>query len=233
MREVSRYLMATGGLTVAHWRRDVFSNGRAQLVVEGVMDIIFIRSGHLRAPTNVTRGDGVHLSVPVFGPLEPIPHDLAHYVIENELDLQDGFWGSVRAGAIFQGMRVLCGRQPPHARERSHALMKANHTAIMLSEYLVDVALRMLNGARLADIPLPAGYPETRRLVDRNVLLHDVYPAVEDMRGRWRDVPTGGALLVTWREPCDPRRAQSWQPPADRRSRRTVRPRARSRGALM
>ncbi|HEX3272686.1 MAG TPA: hypothetical protein VHR15_18725 [Ktedonobacterales bacterium] len=40
--------------------------------------------------TIVTRQDGVRLSAPVFGPLEPIPQDLAHYVVEKELGLRDG-----------------------------------------------------------------------------------------------------------------------------------------------
>jgi hypothetical protein len=78
------------------------------------MDIHFIQSGYRRVGTIVTRQDGVRLSVPVFGPLEPIPHDLAHYVIELELGLQNGFWGSVAAGALFDGMKILAGRQRPH-----------------------------------------------------------------------------------------------------------------------
>jgi hypothetical protein len=46
------------------------------------MDILFIQSGHRRVETIVTRRDGVRLSVPVFGPLEPIPHDLARSLRE-------------------------------------------------------------------------------------------------------------------------------------------------------
>jgi hypothetical protein len=65
------------------------------------MDIAFTRSHDRRDETAVTRQDGVRLSVPVYGPLEPSPHDLAHYVVELELGLQDGFWASVAAGAIF------------------------------------------------------------------------------------------------------------------------------------
>ncbi|SRR6266487_1175032 len=77
------------------------------------MDILFIQSGHRRIETIVTRQDGVRLSVPVYGRLDPIPHDLGHYVIELELELQDGFWGSVATGALFGGMHILAGRQRP------------------------------------------------------------------------------------------------------------------------
>jgi hypothetical protein len=54
------------------------------------MDICFIRSTDRHDQTIVTRQDGVRLSVPVYGPLDPIPHHLAHYVVEMELGLRDG-----------------------------------------------------------------------------------------------------------------------------------------------
>jgi len=34
----------------------------------------------------------VRLSAHVYGPLDQIPHDLAHYVVEMELGLRDGLW---------------------------------------------------------------------------------------------------------------------------------------------
>ena len=81
------------------------------------MDILFIQSGYPRVETIVTRQDGVRLSVPVFGPLDPIPHDLAHYVVERELGLQNGFWGSV----AFPHHEALpfSGRRPTPSQFRS------------------------------------------------------------------------------------------------------------------
>lgn len=165
------------------------------------MDIEFIQSGHQRAPSVVVRADGVRLSVPVFGPLQPIPHDLAHFVVERELNLQDGFWGSVAAGAIFEGMRVLDGRQPPHAHDRSRALMKANHHSILFSECLVDAALRAANGERHVRLPAVVETVAERHGVDGGMILRRLCPAVEEMCMRWRAIPEGGALHVTWREP--------------------------------
>jgi hypothetical protein len=62
------------------------------------MDMLFVQSGHRRIATVATRQDKVRVSIPVYGPLDPIPHDLAHYVIELELGLHDSFWGSVALG---------------------------------------------------------------------------------------------------------------------------------------
>lgn len=50
---------------------------------EGVrMDMAFARSRDRRARTVATRADGVRLAVLVFGKLDPIPHDLAHFLVE-------------------------------------------------------------------------------------------------------------------------------------------------------
>ena len=106
------------------------------------MDICFTRSTDRRDQTVVTRQDGVRLNVPVYGPLEPLPHDLAHYVVEREFGLRDGLWASVAGGAILKGMKAISGRQPPHARERSDAIQAANRRGILFAELAVDTVLR-------------------------------------------------------------------------------------------
>lgn len=164
------------------------------------MEIVFIRSEHRRVPSVVTRGDGVRLSVPVFGPLEPMPHDLLHVVVERELGLREGFWGSVAAGAIFDGMHVLDGRQRPHARERSRAVLKANQRGVLFAELLVAVAVRVVKAERLENAPLPLDFPLAQTRADRDALIQRMQPAVEEMRDRWHEVPLGATLTVQWPE---------------------------------
>jgi hypothetical protein len=94
------------------------------------MDIKVEKLDTRRSQTVVTRDDRVTLRVPGFRPSAPLPHDLAHYVVEKKLGLRRGFWRSVADGAIFPKMTVLGGRQRPHARERSHALCKANSRSL-------------------------------------------------------------------------------------------------------
>jgi hypothetical protein len=164
------------------------------------MDIWFTRSLDRRDPTLVMREDGVRLSVPVFGRLEPIPHDLAHYVVEHELGMHDGFWGRVSDGAIFEGMHVLDGRKRPHARERSRTIITANHHAILLAELLVDAALRADSSDSPPDLYL---YGEStavraRTRAERLALLARLRSAAAEMCDRWRAVPMGGKLLVVW-----------------------------------
>lgn len=164
------------------------------------MEIAFTRSVDRRDVTVVTRNDRVRLSVPVFGKLKPIPHDLAHYVAERELGLPTGLWGSVANGALFEGMRVLEGRQPPHARERSHQIQVANHSAILLSELLVEAALHAVQGTPPPDLYLLGELDaiRPRDKAERLVLLEQLRLATEEMCERWRAIPMGGTLTVEW-----------------------------------
>jgi hypothetical protein len=162
------------------------------------MDILFIQSGHRRVETMVTRQDGVRLSVPVFGPLDPIPHDLAHYVIELELELQDGFWGSVAAGALFEGMKILAGRQRPHAAERSRAVLAVHRRGIGVAEVLVDAALRAVRGVSLDDAPLPIDSPLVRTRTDLKAIVARLRLTMDTMCACWQAIPLGGTLHVVW-----------------------------------
>ncbi len=171
------------------------------------MDILFIHSEYRRVETVVTRQDGMRLSVPVFGRLDPIPHDLAHYVIELELRLEDGFWGSVAAGAIFEGMKILAGRQPPHATERSRAVLVAHRQGIVVAEVLVDGVLRAVKGESLDDAPLPIDSPLVRTRTDLKALIARLRPAMDTMCARWQAIPLGSTLRVVWPD-CRPRSDQ-------------------------
>jgi hypothetical protein len=162
------------------------------------MDIIFTHSRDRRDQTVVMRQDGVRLRVPVYGKLDPAPHDLAHYVIERELGLRDGFWGSVADGAVFAGMAILDGRQRPHARERSREVQRANARGILFAEVAVEALMRAVSGERLSDEALPVEHAGVRTRSDRDAMLLQLRPAMAEMCACWREVPMGDTLLVSW-----------------------------------
>jgi hypothetical protein len=101
---------------------------------------------------------------------------------------------------MFKGMAVLAGRRPPHAGERSRALIATNHQTLLFSELLVDVALRAVKGERLPDEPLPIDLPEARTIADRDALVARIRPSMGAMIARWGEVPEGGTLVVVWPE---------------------------------
>ena len=164
------------------------------------MDILFVHSRDRHDQTLVTRRDGVRLMVPVFGPLAPMPHDLLHYLVESELELPRGFWGTIAAGAIFEGMRVVGGRQPPHAREHSRDVMKAHHWEILFAEVVVGDLHEALRGQLAPVVPLPIESPHvpSRTTSDRRALIARLLPAAEELRFRWERIPLGETLLVQW-----------------------------------
>jgi hypothetical protein len=55
------------------------------------MEIKIVKLDQRRSHAVVTRDDKVTLRVAGFGPSQPLPHDLAHYVVEKALALRRGF----------------------------------------------------------------------------------------------------------------------------------------------
>jgi hypothetical protein len=159
-----------------------------------------------RSQSVVTRDDRVTLSVAGYGPSQPLPHDLAHYVVEKELALRRGFWGSVADGAIFPGMAILSGRQRPHARERSHALCKANSRTLTEAEVIVGLMVELVKNRipatsqyaakAVAGRLAPGKDSELRAITAAN--LQRLNADLSAMARRWSEVKVGDALVVQW-----------------------------------
>ena len=94
---------------------------------------------HERAYALVERDDGVvyRLYGGTAGPR--LPHDIMHLVVERELRLRDGIWGAIAAGVVFDSMRYVGGRRPPHAAERSKQVLRAFRSPGLRAELLADL----------------------------------------------------------------------------------------------
>ena len=146
----------------------------------------------------IHRDDGVTLSLRSVGRKFSPPHDVAHFVVEQGLRLQRGFWGSVAEGAKFKNMRVLSGRRRPHADQRSKDLIKANEPFLNQAEAFVGIfqrdlfhktkAYRNFAGRRRKE-----GGPE----IDSNTL-ERVWSALVDIRRDWENLPAGGGITLEW-----------------------------------
>ena len=134
-----------------------------------------------------------------------IPHDLAHFVVEDALRLRRGFWGSVANGAVFPSMTYVDGRRKPKAAQQSRDLLKANADDLNEAEVLV----------RIFNDTIEQGHQESSavlrsRLNDRlwrrgeapreinAAEISAVYAAYNAVRQSWRQVPVGGALDLIW-----------------------------------
>jgi hypothetical protein len=92
-----------------------------------------------RYETLITRSDGVKYNVKGVGHMAAIPHDLAHFAVEQGLGIRRGFWGSVADGAVFGSLTHVSGRRRPQAAERSKQVLKDNKHQLTETEILVGL----------------------------------------------------------------------------------------------
>jgi hypothetical protein len=124
-----------------------------------------------------------------------LPHDLAQFVVEATLGLDEGFWNLVANGATFKSVRrrqTLPGRQ-----------LIADHRAeLNEAEGIVNPHVAAWRDGD----PTPLG------------------PALDAMLARWRALPVGGELVLEWQMRRLPRASVRLRRAAtQRRPRRAVR----------
>ncbi len=197
---------------------------------------------HSRGYSVVERDDGVTYRLWGSPVSEKIPHDLVHLTVEDALDIRDGIWAAIAGGVVFDSMTYLAGRRPPHAAQRSAALMKAYSSSLGRAEHvggfvarIADLewpdaaAVRRLAATWLTVLP-PAQYALTGMFdPDGKFDTDRVLRAVQRLRqagAHWRAVPVGGELTRTW-PPY--RRLRAADPLRSSRSRQPVRARVRAR----
>jgi len=157
---------------------------------------------HERAYALVERDDGVvyRLYGGTAGPR--LPHDIMHLVVERELRIRDGIWAGIAAGVVFDSMRYVRGRRPPHAAERSKQLLRDFRQQGLRAELLADLvssaaALDTLTPdtiRRLADARLSV-LPETN--VDP-VVIAAAARALQVEAARWARLRVGEELCYDW-----------------------------------
>lgn len=170
------------------------------------MEIKIVKLDARRSQAVVTRDDKVTLRVVGYGPSQPMPHDLAHYVVEKEIALRRGLWGSIADGAVFPGMAILSGRQRPHARERSQALCKANSRTLTEAEVIVSLMVELVKNKVPATSPYAAKAvagrlapgKDSELLAITTANLQRLNEGLSAMARRWSEVKAGDALVVRW-----------------------------------
>lgn len=167
------------------------------------------RTEDRRYETTAVRADGVTITIGGHGFVHRLPRDLAHFAVEDALQLRNGFWGSIAAGALLSGARVADGEPTPAGiAEKSAAVSEATASFVAESRSLVaafddiveqrletrwpqvDPSLQTLTIRRGARV-----VPLTKTDVAR------VVAAWRDLQGRWDQVSVGAALELDWQAP--------------------------------
>jgi hypothetical protein len=173
------------------------------------MDVAFHREAGSAYHSLARRPDGVvvRLKGGSYNRLDPpLPHDIAHLVVEDELGLEHGVWGVIAAGGLFPQCAVVSGRRRPHAAERARSLVKESATELTRAEIVVGAVCRLAVAGRDPDDRLIA------RLTGRwrpdaltPAVVARLRARLQDAAERWRGVPVGGELVLVW----DDRRPRS------------------------
>ncbi len=148
----------------------------------------------------------------------PLPHDLAHFVVEQELELEAGLWGVIAAGGLFGPDMVVAGRQRPHAAARGREVKRRAGDRLSQAEVLVRVLSEIACAAEESNPAVVHRIPAQRR--PDGLDARDVRRTCERLREaarQWARVPPGASLDFVWSADVDSSLAD---PPRRDRSKR-------------
>lgn len=161
-----------------------------------------------RYETVITRSDMVTFLVKGVGHMSALPHDLAHFAVEQGLKIRGGFWGSVADGAVFGSLSHIAGRRKPKAAERSKQVLKENQGELTETEILVGLFNHAFEGgmdsdtAGLRDLlrryAWTAPHRAPRRFTDAEIL--DACTRWRRLLNQWHELPVGHAMELVWPE---------------------------------
>lgn len=172
------------------------------------MEVVVIRRNGAKHAGWATLADGTSRAVPIPDYGDRLPHDLAHFAVESAVPLAWGFWGLVAAGASFDALAVAGARHPRRIPPQHDPLVAGHLDELLEAEALVAAFTGALDPASLGDgglagelqrvarrtgRPLPGG-------LDRQARQDEVVAAVRALDRRWRRVPDGGRIELTWSE---------------------------------
>jgi hypothetical protein len=138
----------------------------------------------------------------VGGPANSIPHDLAHYVVEDEFEFSGGLWGTLAAGGLFapSNTKVIAGRQRPHAGRVAREIVQAADETLKQAEILVRAVADLALANRFRDLDGFAAATGSRWFL-QGVTAAQLERACQRLQAdaaTWRDLAIGEHVDVSW-----------------------------------
>ncbi|GIF46778.1 hypothetical protein DFJ67_1468 [Asanoa ferruginea] len=154
---------------------------------------------HVWASILIERDDKVVYRMSA-GPITgELPHDLVHFTVEDAMRLPDGIWGAIAGGVVFKSMAHQSGRRPPHAADKSAALIRAYRDRIQRAELLGGFVEAAAAKPRADLAKLTAQWFATRPAdAPPADLVRAAIAALHAAEDRWRTVPVGGTVALEW-----------------------------------
>jgi hypothetical protein len=169
------------------------------------MQLRVCRTEDRRYETTATRSDGLTLTLSGQGFAHRLPRHLAHFAVEETLELRHGLWGSIAAGALPLGARIT-GPPPPGAVEKSAAIVESTAQLVGEARALVaafeEIIDQRADGGRLqmdASAQSLSMHRGARLVALTKTDVSRVVTVWRDVQTRWDQVPIGGALDLEWK----------------------------------
>jgi hypothetical protein len=143
-----------------------------------------------------------------------LPHDLRHFVVERELGIADGIWGSIAAGTVYTSMQRVRGRVTFAGHQRENALKKAQRHRIGRAELFANMVesiamldtptvpeIQRLTREHLSCVPLSEPGQDPADVVDvpPPPVLGAAASALQVEVARWARLRVGQELVYDWR----------------------------------
>ena len=155
------------------------------------MQVTFTKAGERRYRVSV-EGPGVVNSFmdPAPGYDELLPHDMAHFVVENALNLQGGVFGQLANGGHANTFRPVDVQKNNRAKRRGNKISAASKRDATLAERVIFVAQRTWMKGDMTDVP------RVREISDRE--LDQICAEFEKVSAVWSRLAVGESMTLEW-----------------------------------
>ncbi|HTI77444.1 MAG TPA: hypothetical protein VL634_20765 [Mycobacterium sp.] len=156
------------------------------------MEVVFRRLSHRQYGIGLIRDGardvGENVAMRVAPGDSRVPHDLVHFVVEEQAGLKLGIFGQCAAGGDVGGFFRASGGKRGKTRQakRSRRLGGAGRSDVGRSEELAGMAR---DGSIPAEVPPAEVLPELRNAINTRL---------DEVLARWNAVPVGGDLVLPW-----------------------------------
>ncbi|MEP6704144.1 MAG: hypothetical protein ABJB34_05010 [Acidobacteriota bacterium] len=117
-----------------------------------------------------------------------LPHDVAHFIVENELGIKGGIFGQLAAGGSAGSFFSHDPKRRRKAKKRGEDLAKTNRADALFSEHAVYASQSRWEAHDIIpDTKIPAA--DIARICKR----------FEDFARRWSKLTAGGSISLEWK----------------------------------
>jgi hypothetical protein len=155
------------------------------------MKVTFTRTGEKRYRVSVEGPDVVpsHMDpAPGYDPL--LPHDMAHFVVENTLGLMGGVFGQIANGGTGGTFQAIDTARQKKVKKRGKKLASAGRKEAALTERVIFRAQRIWMKGDMGDVPQVADVPD--RDIER------VCTEFERVSTTWSKLKVGESMTLEW-----------------------------------